>query len=321
MPGSPSGDRHRGQGHHQKERIMQPARCSSSLLGLLAAVGLAACAPPESAPMPPDEAVETVRQPIIGGTPATSCQWPTAVGAVNCTSTLVHPRIITTADHCVADGGPPHITFGERWSGSGVVKTVNVTQCFGAAAAGLAGDFGFCILAEPVDMKITPVLFGCETEVLAPDQDAVLVGYGQRAWWDFRAGTKFKVDVKVNRVDGVDIYLGNSRRGSCYGDSGGPAYVKLADGSWRVFGATSRGALFCNGESIYTLIHPFVPWVEETSGIDITPCHDSDGTWNPGADCQGFPTNPEAGVGSWDDLCAAVDTSGPGASCGPASGG
>jgi hypothetical protein len=297
---------------------MQPVKFPSLSFGPVAfaavAMSLVACAPPE----PAAEEVERVAQPIIGGSPATTCQWPTTVGAVNCTSTLVHPRIITTADHCVADGGPTHITFGERWSGAGVVKTVPVTECFGAAAAGLAGDFGFCILAEPVDMEITPVLFGCETEVLAAGQPATLVGYGQRAWWDFRAGTKYKVDVQVVRTDGVDIYLGNSRRGSCYGDSGGPAYVKLADGSWRVFGATSRGALLCNGESIYTLIHPFVPWVEETSGIDITPCHDSDGTWNPTAACTGFPTNPEAGAGTWDDMCAAITTSGPSSSCGPA---
>jgi hypothetical protein len=296
---------------------MQPVKFPSPssgpvALAALLAMSFAACAPPE----PADE-VETVAQPIIGGTPATTCQWPTAVGAVNCTSTLVHPRIITTADHCVADGGPTHITFGERWSGAGVVKTVPVTECFGAAAAGLQGDFGFCVLAEPVDMEITPVLYGCETQILAAGQPAVLAGYGQRAWWDVRAGTKYKVNVQIVRTEGVDVYLGNSRKGSCYGDSGGPAYVELPDGSWRVFGATSRGALFCNGESIYTMIHPFVPWLEETSGIDITPCHDSDGTWNPTAGCKDFPVNAEEGVGTWDDMCAAITTSGPGASCGP----
>jgi hypothetical protein len=300
------------------EGTMQQRRRSSvpSGLRLILALAAPACAVPE--PTSPGDEVMTISQPIIGGSAATTCQWPTTVGAGSCTSTLVHPRIITTADHCLAEGGPSQITFGERWSDPGVVRTVNVSACFGAAAAGLQGDFGFCVLAEPVDMEITPVLFGCETEILQPGQPAVLAGYGQRAWWDFRAGTKFKVDVNVVTVDGVDVYLGNSRRGSCYGDSGGPAYVQLADGSWRVFGATSRGAIFCNGESIYTLIHPFVPWIEETSGIDITPCHDSDGTWNPTADCTNFPTNPDAGVGSWDDMCAGISTSGPGASCGPA---
>jgi hypothetical protein len=300
------------------EGTMQQPRRFSVRWTLIGLVGLVApgCGVPE--PATPQDEVLTISQPIIGGSPASSCQWPTTVGATNCTSTLVHPRIITTADHCVADGGPTQITFGERWSGAGVVRTVNVSQCFGAAAAGLEGDFGFCVLEEPVDMEITPVLFGCETEILQAGQPAVLVGYGQRAWWDLRAGTKFKVDVQVVSIDGVDISLGNSRRGSCYGDSGGPAYVQLGDGTWRVFGVTSRGAIFCNGESIYTLIHPFVPWVEQTSGIDITPCHDADGTWNPTADCKDFPSNPEAGVGSWDDMCAAISTGGPSATCGPA---
>ncbi len=300
-------------------RVGDPGRVSRLAARLVLPALLAlGCATPEAAPPERQEEVEAVSQPIIGGSPATTCQWPTTVGAGNCTSTLVHPRIVTTAEHCLAEGGPTEITFGERWSGAGVVKTVPVEQCFGASSGGLVGDFGFCILAEPVDMAITPVLYGCETDILTAGQPAVLVGYGQRAFWDFRAGVKFKVDVGVVRTDGVDIYLGNSRRGSCYGDSGGPAYVQLADGTWRVFGATSRGALFCNGESIYTLIHPFVPWLEETSGIDITPCHDADGTWNPSADCRDFPLDPEAGVGGWDDLCAEIATSGPSSTCGPA---
>ncbi len=276
---------------------------------------LAGCNPEESAASPPTESAE---HPIIGGVRAQSCQWPTAVGAEVCTSTLVHPLIITTAAHCVQEGGPKEISFGESWSAVGAVRRVPVKECHSAEGSGLEGDFGFCILAEPVtDVPIVPVLYGCETSVLQRGQKSTLVGFGQRHWLDFRAGTKYVVDVDIAGIEGNDIYVGGRRTGACSGDSGGPAYVKLADGTWRVFGATSRGSLFCNSQTIYTLIHPFVPWLESISGIDITPCHDADGTWRPGPNCGAFPKNPEA-PGSWSNMCNHIERSGPSTTCGPA---
>jgi hypothetical protein len=234
-----------------------------------------------------------------------------------CTSTLVHPRVITTANHCVEDGGPTEITFGERWSGAGVARRVAVERCWGAAAdSGLPGDFGFCVLAEPVtDVPIVPILYGCETAVLAPGNRAVLVGYGRRGGFFFNAGTKYVVEVDLGAITGNDIAVGDGRHGGCQGDSGGPAFIQLGDGSWRVFGATSRGALFCNSQTIYTLIHPFVAWIEATSGIDVTPCHDADGTWKPTAACGQFPVDP--GAGTWATMCSNVTRAGPSATCGP----
>jgi hypothetical protein len=262
--------------------------------------------------------IEQSSQPIVGGHRAKICEWPTAVGASrNCTSTLVHPQIITTAGHCVADGGPTEITFGESWNPPGVVRTVAVKECFDGATSGIAGDFGFCVLAEPVtDVPIVPVLYGCEADILQPGQPAVLAGYGRRGGFSFSAGIKYAVDVLIDKVDGNDIYLGDSRHGGCNGDSGGPAFVQVSDGTWRVFGATSRGSIFCNSQTIYTFITPFVPWIEQISGIDITPCHDADGSWNPGPGCGGFPLNPQAGGGTWANMCADVERGGPGATCG-----
>ena len=246
-----------------------------------------------------------------------SCQWPTAVGALGCTSTLVHPLVVTTANHCVAGAGPRAITFGDTWSGAGVVRRVPVRRCFGSGGSGVRGDFGFCVLAEPVtDVPIVPILFGCETDILQPGQMATLVGYGRLNGTTNAAGAKFAVNVPIGRIMGNEILLGSNTNTACNGDSGGPAYVKLADGTWRVFGATSRGPQRCNGPTIYAMIHPFVAWMERTSGIDVTPCHDADGTWRPTAACRGFPTNPEVSNGAWPTMCQSVTRGGLGATCG-----
>ena len=270
-------------------------------------------------PLPEPTALDLAQQPIVGGSRAATCQWPTAVGLdQSCTGTLVHPRVVTTAGHCLTEDGPKEITFGEVWSGQGVVRTVKIERCHDGQDSGIEGDFGFCVLAEAVtDVPVVPVLMGCETAALQSGQAAVLTGYGRRGGISFRSGVKYLVDVAINQVVGNDVHLGNSRAGGCHGDSGGPAFVQLGDGSWRTFGATSRGTLFCNGQTIYTLIHPFVPWMEATSGIDITPCHDGDGAWNPGAECNGFPRDPQAEGKTWANMCSDVLRGQPSATCGP----
>jgi hypothetical protein len=106
---------------------------------------------------------------------------------------------------------------------------------------------------------------------------------------------------------------------SCYGDSGGPSYIQLDDGSWRVFGAVSGSAVDdpnCGNLGIWTLIHVYAQWIENTSGYDVTPCHDADGTWNPSNACTEFPVSPGAGEGAWGNGCRgqlsdAAETCGP----------
>src|SRR5687767_388242 len=129
----------------------------------LSAMASLACTPPEAEETPLDRTT----QEIVGGTRQMPCQWPTAVGALGCTNTLVHPLVVTTAGHCVGGSGARNITFGDTWSGAGVVRRVAVRRCYNGSASGVRGDFGFCVLAEPVnDVPIVPILYGCETAIL-----------------------------------------------------------------------------------------------------------------------------------------------------------
>ena len=90
---------------------------------------------------------------------------------------------------------------------------------------------------------------------------------------------------------------------------GGPAYIKLPDGTWRVTGIDSRGTqLECGYPEIHAMMHINAAWVEEKSGVDITPCHDADGTWNPSSDCTFAPTDAETAYGGWADGCAGGPT-------------
>jgi MYXO-CTERM domain-containing protein len=59
-----------------------------------------------------------------------------------------------------------------------------------------------------------------------------------------------------------------------------------------------------------------VDWIEEDSGIDITPCHDG-GQWNPTFLCQGFPQEPWTGGGNYTGGCEPGPAIGFSEMCGP----
>jgi hypothetical protein len=245
---------------------------------------------------------------IYGGAPVNTCGYPSTIelgGA--CTGTLVHPQVVIYAAHCGASY--PKIYFGENYQAP--AKTVNTSSCkiFPGGGPGHGDDFAYCKLAAPVnDVPITPILMGCETSVLQPGKAVTLVGFGNADNGPY--GIKRHVTTTINGIDAnKEISIGGNGKDTCQGDSGGPAYVQLADGTWRVFGVTSYGGA-CGTGGMYSMMHNGMTWFEAQTGLDLTPCHRADGTWEPTAACGNFPTNPGAGGGSWGGGCPSGGLSG-----------
>lgn len=260
---------------------------------------------------------------IYGGAATPTCGWPTTVFVDGCTGTLVHPEVVVFAAHCMFFAGgasPPAIGFGEAAAAlERVVPTADCTMFPGwmPDESGFGFDVAFCVLAEPVtDVPVVPILMGCETEILQPDQEITLVGFGATETGMFEV--KHEVVTTINGSENAtELLVGGNGLSSCNGDSGGPAYVQLEDGSWRAFGITSRGtSADCNQESIYGLIPAHVEWIEETSGIDVTPCHDANGVWTPTEECTEFPMTPGIGESTWAEGCSLSRLSAPAATCG-----
>ena len=254
------------------------------------------------------------RPRIYGGGPVAACAWPTTVSlGGSCTGTLINEEVVIYAAHCGANYNA--VTFGNDIYSSEKVATEYCKIYPGYNGVGEGKDFAYCKLAEPVtDYPIVPPLMGCETDVLQPGQGVAVVGFGN-ADDNLGYGIKREVYTTLNYITNKnEAFVGGDGEDSCQGDSGGPVFVPLNDGSWRVFGITSYGGA-CGGGGYYSMMHLGMPWFESDSGIDLTPCTDAQGNWDPGPECAGFPQDPGQGGGNYPS-CSSGPLSGVSATCG-----
>src|SRR5262245_64813286 len=120
---------------------------------LRAAAGVALLVAGCSAPAD-NEPTEAREMPIVGGVETPVCAWATTVSfsqsGAGCTATLVHPKGISIAAHCVEGGSGGNISFGDADSGR-APRTVPISRCVPRPNRdGGEGDFAFCVLSQEV---------------------------------------------------------------------------------------------------------------------------------------------------------------------------
>jgi hypothetical protein len=217
--------------------------------------------------------VETAaREALRGGTPAGADRWPSVVAVDRiCSGALVHPEIVLYAGHCGTD--IREVTFGSAVDAPDA-RSVPVVECRANPDGGLGtgADIAFCQLARPVDdVPIVPLLApDASAELLVVGLPVTLVGFGESEQGGF--GVKRELETSVRAV-GRELAIGGDGRGTCPGDSGGPAFAQLLDGGWRLAAVTSSSTSpTCDGvTTFFSPVAPSVAWLEQASGRRLIP--------------------------------------------------
>ncbi len=258
-------------GGHRALRLLI-ARLAIALVArpALAVIACAACAACSSEA--PPVATATSLAAITNGTPTDADLGVAALvkgGTLVCSATLVAPRVLLTAAHCVPDGATPDAVFGSTVAGGKLLHILAVKRHPSFDETKLTDDVAMALLddvaplgAKPWPLPPTPL------DASSVGLALRLVGFGAMGPNDTTPALKRVGTARVASIGATDFQLAAAPSQTCSGDSGGPAFATIG-GVETIVGVTSSGDPACAQMARDTRVDAYAsfiaPWLAATA--------------------------------------------------------
>jgi secreted trypsin-like serine protease len=198
-----------------------------------------------------------------------------------CSGSIIAQDLILTAAHCIAeDPSKPvpanqmKIIFGTHANQPGaavrqvVSYVVNPGWTYAIQQAD-AHDIALIRIQGAIPPGFAPAILPTSALNLSPGTTTILAGYGVTNGQHpsfATTGTLRKVAVSIiGQYGSTEVEVdGSHHKGSCGGDSGGPAFV-LQNGNYVLWGLTSRGDEACVMDGIYTRVDAYFDFLNRAS--------------------------------------------------------